>query len=230
MDKHTSDNHRQPVTTARGNIIGADGVVRPPWATRSELEREYFDEEWGRPIITESGLLERICLEGFQSGLSWATILRKRRAFRDHFFLFDATRITQMSAEQREAALADPALIRNPRKHAAIYRNAEATVALREDPELQELPEGHPARKILGGAARRLPTGLPVLIWSYAPAEHQPPSHVVEMPSESEESVAMAAELKRRGFTFVGPTTCYALMQAIGMVDDRVPEPEAEQP
>ncbi|MDK8791794.1 DNA-3-methyladenine glycosylase I [Corynebacterium sp. MSK039] len=230
MDKRTSDNHRQPVTTARGNIIGADGVVRPPWAMRSELEREYFDEEWGRPVITESGLLERICLEGFQSGLSWATILRKRRAFRDHFFLFDATRITQMSAEQREAALADPALIRNPRKHAAIYRNAEATVALREDPELQELPEGHPARKILGGAARRLPAGLPVLIWSYASAEHQPPSHVAEMPSESEESVAMAAELKRRGFTFVGPTTCYALMQAIGMVDDRVPEPEAEQP
>src|SRR5699024_446661 len=91
MDKHTSDSHRQPVTTARGNIIGADGVVRPPWATRSELERAYFDEEWGRPSITESGLLERICLEGFQSGLSWATILRKRRAFRDHFFLFDAT-------------------------------------------------------------------------------------------------------------------------------------------
>ena len=135
-----------------------------------------------------------------------------------------------MSAEQREATLADPALIRNPQKHAAIYRNAEATVALREDPELQGLPEEHPAREILGGAVRRLPAGLPVLIWSYAPAEHQPPAHIAETPSESEESVAMAAELKRRGFTFVGPTTCYALMQAIGMVDDRVPEPDAEQP
>ena len=78
MDKHTSDNHRQPGATARGNIIGADGVVRPPWATRSELERQYFDEEWGRPIITESGLLERICLEGFQSGMKWPTKLHNR--------------------------------------------------------------------------------------------------------------------------------------------------------
>ena len=213
-------------TTQRGNVIDDSGVVRPPWAMRSELEREYYDNEWGRPVITESGLLERICLEGFQSGLSWATILNKRRAFREHFFLFDATRITQMSAEQRDAALADPRLIRNARKHAAIYRNAEATVTLRDDPELQQLPEDHPAREVLGGAVRRLPAGLPVLIWSFTPDEHQPPKHVSEMPSVSEESTAMAKELKRRGFNFVGPTTCYALMQAIGMVDDRVPEPE----
>lgn len=211
--------------SSAGNVIDQFGVPRPPWAMRTALEKEYFDEEWGRPIITEHGLLERICLEGFQSGLSWATVLRKRPGFRDHYFLFDATRIEAMTEEQRASALADPALIRNKRKHDAIYRNAVATVQLRDDPELQALAVDHPARRVLGGVVDRLAPGLPVLIWSFTPERHKPPAHVERTPSESEESRAMAKELKDRGFSFVGPTTCYALMQAIGMVDDRVPEP-----
>ncbi len=210
--------------TPGGQVRTVDGTLRPPWAMRSDLERDYFDEEWGRHIITESGLLERIALEGFQSGLSWSTVLRKRRAFREVFSLFDATRIAQMTEEQKREALADERLIRNQQKQAAVYTNAEATIALRDDPDLQALPEGHPAEKVLGGVVKRLPAGLPVLIWSFTPAEHERPRHIDDIKSTSPESKAMSTELKRRGFSFVGPTTCYALMQAIGMVDDRVDE------
>lgn len=215
-----------PQLTPGGQILGADGAPRPPWAYQSELLRDYFDDEWGRFVITEHGLLERLSLEGFQSGLSWALVLRKRRAFRDVFFLFDAPRIHAMTPQQRADALADERLIRNRLKQAALYRNAEATLRLREDPALQALPEGHPAHAVLGGLARRLPPGLPVLVWSFTPEARERPRHVTEVASTSAESAAMAAELRKRGFSFVGPTTCYALMQAIGMVNDRVLEPE----
>ena len=223
-DRHNTPGNQEGVPLPSGNILGSDGVARPPWALRSALETEYFDQEWGRPVITESGLLERICLEAFQSGLSWATVLAKRPAFRSAFFLFDANRVTAMSPQQRKDALRNPAMIRNPLKHAAIYRNAEATIALRDDPELQELPADHPAREILGGAADRMPPGLPVLVWSFVPESHDRPRRIADIQSTSAESEALAKELKRRGFTFVGPTTCYALMQAIGMVNDRVAE------
>lgn len=208
--------------TRGGQLIGEDGVARPEWAYRSELNYNYYDEEWGRTVITEHGLLERLCLEGFQSGLSWSTVLAKRPAFRDVFFLFDATRINAMTEEQQEAALADARLIRNRMKHAAVYANAQATAELRDDPELQQLSAESPARAILGGVADMLAPGLPVLLWSFAPAEHEQPRHVDEIPTTTPEAEALAKELKRRGFKFVGPTTCYALMQAIGMVNDRV--------
>ncbi|RAV31885.1 DNA-3-methyladenine glycosylase I [Corynebacterium heidelbergense] len=217
-----SDGHG-PELSPGGQVRGSDGQLRPPWAASSELLQEYYDQEWGRFVITEHGLLERLVLEGFQSGLSWSTILRKRRAFRSAFFLFDATRIVAMTDEQKQAALADEGMIRNRLKREALHANARATVALREDPELQALPADSPARTILGGLADRLPAGLPVLLWSFAPAEHQQPGHVEDIPSSSPESVEMAKELRRRGFRFVGPTTCYALMQAVGMVNDRVP-------
>lgn len=211
---------------ATGNIIGEDGVARPPWATSNQLNQDYFDNEWGRPVITESGLLERVCLEGFQAGLSWSTVLRKRRGFRDHYFLFDANRVLLMTDQQRLDAQQDPELIRNVRKHQAIITNAQATVELRDGPDLQELPDGHPAHAVLGRAAKRLPAGLPVLIWSFTPENHEPPQSIDQIATVSKESQAMSAELKSRGFKFVGPTTCYAMMQAIGMVDDRVPEKE----
>lgn len=215
----------QLLTTNTGQLVDESGIARPPWAFRSEIELDYYDNEWGRPVITEHGLLERITLEGFQSGLSWATILRKRRDFRSVFFLFDAQRITEMSEPQRRAALQDERLIRNARKHGALYENAKATLELRRVEEYQKLPEDSPAREVLGGAANRLAPGLPVLVWSFTPAEHSRPATLAEVPSTSPESKALAKELKRRGFQFVGPTTCYALMQAIGMVDDRVVEP-----
>jgi len=210
--------------TPGGQTVGTDGVARPAWAYRSPLNFNYYEREWGRKVITEHGLFERMCLEGFQSGLSWATILAKRPAFRDVFFLFDATRIQAMSQQQRDDALADARLVRNQQKHAAIYQNAEATIALRDDPDLQKLPKDSPARDVLGGVAKMLAPGLPVLLWSFTPADQEQPRHVNDIPTTCDEAKAMAKELKRRGFTFVGPVTCYALMQAIGMVDDHVAE------
>lgn len=207
-----------------GQVVGSDGVARPMWAYRSALNFDYFDREWGRKVITEHGLLERMCLEGFQSGLSWATVLTKRPAFRDVFFLFDATRISKMTEAQRQAAMEDARLIRNQQKHSAVYNNAEATIALRDDPDLQKLPEDSPAWDILGGIGKTLAPGLPVLLWSFTPAHQERPRHIDDIPTTNDEAVAMAKELKRRGFSFVGPVTCYALMQAIGMVNDRVVE------
>lgn len=210
------------VESDTGELCDADGVCRPPWAWRSDLERDYYDSEWGRPVVTEHGLLERITLEGFQSGLSWSTILRKRPAFREVFHLFDATRISAMPPEHREAAMADPRLIRNRLKHEALWANARATVELREHPDFQELAQDSAAYALLGEAAGRLSPGLPVLVWSFVPAEHERPRRVSDIPTQSAESRALARELKRHGFRFVGPTTCYALMQAVGMVNDRV--------
>lgn len=201
----------------------APRFLRPEWADRSSEEADYFDHEWGRPVVTEHGLLERICLEGFQSGLSWATILRKRRDFRDRYFMFDPARILAMSDSMKLRVLSDEALIRNPRKHDAVYANAAATLALREDPRLVSLDKASPARAILGeGLANRLAPGLPVLVWSFTPERHERPRRYEDTPSETAESRALAQALKAAGFRFVGPTTCYALMQAIGMVDDRV--------
>lgn len=210
--------------TVGGQFVGPDGIARPEWAYQSEMNQDYFDNEWGRTVITEHGLLERISLEGFQSGLSWATILRKRPDFRRVFHMFDPERIVAMSPQERAEALEDQRLIRNSLKHAAVYANAQAAMDVRDDPRWQELPERVPAREILKGAAKRLAPGLPVLIWSFVPEEHRRPEHVDHVPSESPESKAMAKQLKKAGFRFVGPTTCYALMQAVGMVNDRVPE------
>lgn len=212
------------VTTPAGQLVGNDGIARPAWAYRSEMELDYYDQEWGRTIITEHGLFERLSLESFQSGLSWSTVLGKRRAFRDVFFLFDANRIAAMDASAKAAAMADERLIRNRFKQESVYQNAGATIALREDPELQALPESAPARKVLGKMADRLAPGLPVLLWSFVPQDHAQPQHVDDIARTSPESEAMAKELKRRGFRMVGPVTCYALMQATGMVNDRVAE------
>ncbi|MBC2682589.1 DNA-3-methyladenine glycosylase I [Corynebacterium anserum] len=211
-------------TTPGGQYVGTDGIARPLWAYRSPEEFDYYELEWGRQIITESGVLERICLESFQSGLSWSTVLKKRRAFREVFFLFDATRIVAMDKSARDAALADERLIRNRLKQESVVHNAHATIALRDDPQLQKLPVDSPAREILGGVSDRVAPGLPVLVWSFVPESHVRPTCVDEIQKTSPESVAMAKELKRRGFSFVGSTTCYALMQAIGMVNDRVVE------
>ena len=210
--------------TPGGQYAGKDGIARPGWAYRSDIDKDYYDNEWGRPVITEHGLLERIVLEGFQSGLSWATILRKRRDFRSVFFLFDPVRIMDMSEAQRAEALSDPRLIRNSLKHQALYANAQATLELRDNPRWRELAPDAPARAILKGAANRLAPGLPVLIWSFVPEVHARPRHVDQIATTSAESQALAKALKKAGFRFVGPTTAYALMQAIGMVDDHVQE------
>jgi DNA-3-methyladenine glycosylase I len=165
------------------------------------LYERYHDEEWGRPIADERGLFERMSLEAFQSGLSWLTILRKRDAFRAAFANFEPDAVARFGARDVERLLGDPGIVRNRAKIEATIANAQATVALRE-----------------GGPA------LPELVWErYRPAPRAtPPETFADVPSQTPETVALAKELKRRGFRFVGPTTLYALMQACGVVDDHL--------
>jgi DNA-3-methyladenine glycosylase I len=176
-------------------VIGEDGLARPGWAATDPLMRSYYDTEWGMPVRDERGLFERISLEVFQSGLSWATILRKRPAFRAAFDDFDPDRVAAYDERDVARLMADAGIVRNRRKVDATITNARATVALRED------------------------GGLVGLVWSFRPASTPAPTSYDEVPTRSEESSALSKELKRRGFAHVGPTTMYALMEAVGIVD-----------
>ncbi|MCA1781624.1 MAG: DNA-3-methyladenine glycosylase I [Intrasporangiaceae bacterium] len=178
-------------------MLGADGLARPAWASVDLLLREYYDTEWGMPVRDEQGLFERLSLEAFQSGLSWATILRKREAFREAFGGFDPDVVAQFGDRDRERLLADARIVRNRAKIEATISNAAATVALRAHPD--------------GGLAR--------LIWSFRPESTPVPRSMSELPTQSAESVALSKALKRHGFGFVGPTTMFALMEAVGIVD-----------
>jgi DNA-3-methyladenine glycosylase I len=176
-------------------VVGPDGLARPLWAASDELLRDYYDTEWGMPVRDERGLFERISLEAFQSGLSWATILRKRPAFRLAFHDFDPDVVARFDDSDRERLLADSGIVRNRLKIDATIANARATVALRD--------EG----------------GLADLVWSFQPAVTPRPTTYAEIPTTSSESHALSAALKSKGFRFVGPTTMFALMEAVGMVD-----------
>ena len=176
-------------------VVGEDGLARPVWASVDPLLREYYDTEWGMPVRDERGLFERLSLEAFQSGLSWATILRKRPAFRAAFDDFDPDRVAAYGQDDVARLLNDPGIVRNRRKVDATITNARATVALRED------------------------GGLAELVWSFRPAQTPAPTSHDEVPASSPESVALAKALKRKGFVFVGPTTMFALMEAVGVVD-----------
>ena len=165
------------------------------------LYERYHDEEWGRPVTDERGLFERMSLEAFQSGLAWVTILRKREHFRAAFADFEPEAVARFGDDDVERLLADAGIVRNRAKIEATIANARATVALRAD----------------GGS-------LHELIWErYRPAPRAaPPESFADVPAQVPESAALAKELKRRGFRFVGPTTLYALMQATGVVDDHL--------
>ena len=176
-------------------VVGADGLARPVWAAGDPLLREYYDTEWGVPVRDEAGLYERIVLEGFQSGLSWRTVLAKRPAFRAVFHGFDPDAVAAMARTDVDRIMDDARIIRNRRKIEAAVTNARATVALRE----QE--------------------GLAELVWSFQPEETPRPERAADVPTSSPHSVALSRALKERGFVFVGPTTMHALMEAIGMVD-----------
>lgn len=180
-------------------IVGKDGVARCPWGATPPIYAEYHDTEWGVPLHGETELFERITLEAFQSGLSWLTILRKREAFRAAFAGFDPEIVAAFDESDIERLMGDAGIVRNRRKIEATISNARATLALRED------------------------GGLDALIWSHRP-ETAPPAPRVDgdIPAVTPESTALAKALKARGFVFVGPTTAYALMQAIGMVDDHL--------
>ena len=184
-----------------GSLAGPDGAPRCPWAvTGGELYLDYHDSEWGRPVHGDQALFERMTLEGFQSGLSWLTILRKRPAFRRAFDGFSPAAVAAYDEHDVSRLLADAGIVRNAAKIRAAVHNAGRVV------ELQEGPDG----------------GLDALLWSFAPEPRPAPRHLSEVPAVTPESTAMARELKRRGFRFVGPTTAYALMQATGMVDDHL--------
>jgi DNA-3-methyladenine glycosylase I len=165
------------------------------------LYERYHDEEWGRPVTDERGLFERLSLEAFQSGLSWLTILRKREAFRAAFADFEPDAVARFGDRDVERLMGDAGIVRNRAKIEAAIANAKATVAMREHgPTLGEL------------------------VWErYRPAPRPaPPATLADIPAQTPETVALAKELKRRGFRFVGPTTLYALMQACGVVDDHL--------
>ena len=171
--------------------------VRCAWADSAPEYAAYHDEEWGTPLRGDDALFERLCLEAFQSGLSWITILRKRPAFRSAFAGFSIDAVAAFGPDDEARLMADAGIVRNRAKIAAVIGNARA--------------------------AQQQPEGLSDLLWSFAPDGERPrPATLADVPASSPESVAMAKELKRRGFVFVGPTTAYALMQATGMVDDHL--------
>lgn len=180
-----------------GAVTGEDGLARCPWGATVEM-RAYHDEEWGRPISGESAWFERLSLEAFQSGLSWATILRKRPAFREAFAGFDADAVAAYADEDRARLMAEAGIVRNRLKVDATITNARATVALRDS------------------------GGLEALIRGFAPEEQPAPEHAGEIATTSAESSALSKALKKAGFAFVGPTTMYALMEATGLVNDHL--------
>ncbi len=176
-------------------VVGEDGLGRPPWAATDPLLRDYYDTEWGMPVRDERGLFERLSLEAFQSGLSWATILRKRPAFRLAFAGFEPDVVATFTEADEERLLGNAGIIRNRAKIRATIANAKAVVALRGE------------------------LGLVDFVWSFLPESSPTPQRGDMVVTQSLESQAMSIELKKRGFSFVGPTTMYALMEAIGMVD-----------
>jgi DNA-3-methyladenine glycosylase I len=172
-------------------------LPRCDWAESAPEYVRYHDEEWETALHGDAALFERLALEGFQSGLSWLIILRKRPAFRAAFAGFDIATVAGFGDDAVHRLLADPGIVRNRAKITATIANARAALDLRE--------------------------GLDAFLWSFAPTGARPrPQTLAEVPASSTESTAMAKELRRRGFRFVGPTTCYALMQACGMVDDHI--------
>ncbi|WP_136313525.1 DNA-3-methyladenine glycosylase I [Actinomyces procaprae] len=180
-------------------VIGEDGLARPVWAAADPLLRDYYDTEWGMPVRDERGVFERLSLEAFQSGLSWRTILVKRPAFREAFASFQPEAVAAFGDDDVARLLADTRIVRNRAKILATINNARATVALR--------------------GADDVDGGLAGLVWSYRPAATPAPHTLAETPTRSPESEALARRLKRLGFRFVGPTTVFALMEAIGIVD-----------
>jgi DNA-3-methyladenine glycosylase I len=176
--------------------LDTDGTARCGWCGDDPLYRSYHDDEWGRETHGDNALFELLSLEGFQAGLSWLTILRKRDAFRQAFERFSIERIADFDERDVERLLADSGIIRHRGKIEATIGNAVA--------------------------ALEIPDGLSELIWRFAPAPRTRPSKLVDLPAVTSASTALSKELKLRGFRFIGPTTAYALMQSAGLVDDHL--------
>jgi DNA-3-methyladenine glycosylase I len=177
-------------------VVGEDGLARCAWGASTPDYARYHDEEWGRPVRGADALYERLCLEAFQSGLSWLTILRKRENFRAAFAGFRIAAVARFGPDDVERLMADPGIVRNRAKIDAAIANARAAAEMDDD--------------------------LDALIWSFAPPPRPAPRSYADVPAVTPESTALAKELKRRGFRFVGPTTAYAGMQACGLVNDHL--------
>jgi DNA-3-methyladenine glycosylase I len=181
-----------------GPVPGPDGRLRCPWALGTVDYTDYHDLEWGKPVTDDVGIFERLSLEGFQSGLSWLTILRKRENFRAAFSGFDPAAVAAFGAADEARLLADPGIVRNRAKVRAVLANAKAALAV--------------------------PGGLAALLWRYQEQEgdRPPPATTADVPASSPASRACAKELRRMDFSFVGPVTVYSTMQACGIVDDHL--------
>jgi DNA-3-methyladenine glycosylase I len=177
-------------------VIGDDGVARCWWGTEPEIYRVYHDEEWGRPTTDDQRLFEKACLEGFQAGLSWLTILRKRENFRAAFAGFDPESVASFSEDDVARLLSNEGIVRHEGKIRSTINNARRALELIDE-------RG----------------SLSTYFWSWAPEETPPPT---DIPATTETSMALSKDLKRRGWTFVGPTTIYAFMQAMGLVNDHL--------
>ena len=180
-------------------MVGDDKLPRCPWGVSPPELQHYHDDEWGRPVGEDDRIFEKLCLEGFQSGLSWLTILRKRDGFRRAFASFDPTVVARFSDTDVDRLLTDTGIVRNRAKIRATITNAQATIGLRE-------------RGI----------SLAALLWKHEPGASRPPRKMDVLPSSTPESKALSAELRHHGFRFVGPTTAYAAMQSLGVVNDHL--------
>jgi DNA-3-methyladenine glycosylase I len=180
-------------------VIGEDGIRRCAWGTSTPEYQAYHDDEWGRPVGDDNRVFEKLCLEGFQAGLSWLTILRKRENFRRAFASFDPRAVAGFGPEDVDRLLADAGIIRHRAKILATIENARATVRLLEQ---------H--------------VSLAALVWGYEPNAVRPPKSGSDVPPSTAESKSLSADLRTRGFRFVGPTTVYAAMQSLGVVNDHL--------
>jgi DNA-3-methyladenine glycosylase I len=186
----------QPAMPDTGVLQGPDGKLRCPWGLSAPEYFAYHDEEWGRPVRGDTAIFERLCLEGFQSGLSWLTILRKRENFRAGFAGFDATAVAAFDEKDVARLMADSGIVRNRAKINAVITNARAMLSL--------------------------PDGLTALVWKYQSEPGPAPRTLADVPASTPASKALSAELRRHGFTFTGPVTAYATMQACGIVNDHL--------
>ena len=175
-------------------------MERCGWAGTDAEYVRYHDEEWGRPVTDDRRLFEKLCLEGFQSGLSWLTILRKRPRFREQFHDFDIARVARMDAADVERLLQDPGIVRHRGKIESTINNAQRTQAIAAE---------------YGSFA--------AYIWQFEPAAEASPVAGQPLPAHTPASAALSKDLRKRGFSFVGPTTCYAFMQSMGLVNDHAP-------
>jgi DNA-3-methyladenine glycosylase I len=182
-----------------GVVRGDDGVARCPWGDSAPDYRPYHDTEWGFPVADDGRLFEKLSLEGFQSGLSWLTILRKREAFRSAFKGFDFTRVARFGERDVTRLLGDAGIVRHRGKIEAVINNAKRAVEMVES-------EG----------------SLAAFVWRFEPELTPVQRELIHLPASTDASVALAKELKRRGWRFVGPTTAYAFMQAMGLVNDHL--------